>query len=322
MLFVRLTRGHGGRHRVNINHNNTCAGDLYVAESDTQRINRVRVITTDGHISTFAGAETRCSCRDPKCSCNAHENVLATNAVFPSISAIAVTPDGVVHISDQAGYRVRSIKSVLPKANAKNQYEIYSPDTHEVYIFNRFGQHVTTSNIITGQDKYKFTYAVKSPSGKLSTVTDSAENRIQLMRKSNDEVTSIENPLKERIQVRLNMRKQLEELVAPNGYNITFRYHPQSDLLLSKVERGGTTYSYDYDGEGRLTRTVLPTGQVISLNYALSVKGATVTVTRDGKEKVTTTLRGSGITHSQGKHDTVWQAMQNKHNIMLSYYDT
>lgn len=271
-----------------------------MAESDTQRINRIRVISTDGHIATFAGAETRCNCRDPTCFCHAHENVLATSAVFPSISAIAVTPDDVVHISDQAGYRVRSIRSLLPEVNSKNEYEIFSPDTHEVYVFNRFGQHVSTRNIITGQIKYKFTYTVKSPSGKLSTVTDAAENRVQLMRDGKSEVTSIENPIKERISVKLNIWHQLEEMVAPNGYNITFRYHTQSGLLLSKVERGGSTYSYDYDGEGRLTRTVLPTGQVISLNYALSVRGAQVTVSRDGKEVVTTTLRGTGITHTAG----------------------
>lgn len=277
------------------------SGDLYVAESDTQRINRIRVISTDGHISTFAGAETRCNCQDPSCFCHAHENVLATSAVFPSISAIAVTPDDVVHISDQAGYRVRSIKSILPEPNRDNEYKIFSPDTHEVYVFNRFGQHVSTRNIVTGQIMYKFSYTVKSPSAKLSTVTDAAENRIQLLRNGNGEVTSIENPLKQRIQVRLNMRNQLEEMVAPDGYNITFRYHVISGLLLSKVERGGSTYSYEYDNEGRLSRTVLPTGQVISLNYALSVRGAQVTVAKDDKELETTTVRGTAITHAAGE---------------------
>ena len=46
------------------------------------------------------------------------------------------------------------------------------------------------------QVKYRFTYTVKSPSGKLSIVTDAADNRIQLMRNGQGEVTSIENPLK------------------------------------------------------------------------------------------------------------------------------
>ena len=278
-----------------------CTGDLYVAESDTQRINRVRVISTDGHISTFAGAETRCNCREPTCPCHSHENVLATSAIFPSISAITVTPDEVVHISDQTGYRVRSIKSQLPVANKNDEYEIFSPDTHEVYVFNRFGQHITTRNIVTGQMMYKFTYTGKTSYGKLSKVTDSADNVIQLMRDVRDEkVTSIENPLKERIQVRLNMRKQLEELVAPNGFNITFRYHVKSRLLRSKIERCGSTYSYDYDNEGRLMRTILPTGQVISLDYVLNERGAKVTVSRDGTEVISTTIRGNGITHSSG----------------------
>ncbi|KAF2358723.1 YD repeat, partial [Trinorchestia longiramus] len=199
------------------------------------------------------------------------------------------------------------IKSLLPEPNSKDEYEIFSPDTHEVYVFNRFGQHVSTRNVVTDQVIYNFTYTVKSPSGKLSTVIDAAGNRIQLMRDGNGEVTSIENPLKQRIQVKLNMRNQLEELVGPDGYNITFRYHVISWLLLSKVERGGSTYSYDYDNEGRLSRTVLPTGQVISLNYALSVRGAQVTVARDENELETTTVRGSSITHTAGFVRTVSQ---------------
>ena len=62
-------------------------------------------------------------------------------------------------------------------------------------------------------------------------------------------------------------------------------------------------YSYSYDGEGRLTRSVLPTGRVISLQYSLGVEGASVLVTQDGKEKTVATLHGSVYTYTKGKNN-------------------
>lgn len=38
-------------------------GDLYIVESDTHHINRVRVVSTDGRIHHFAGAKSKCDCR-------------------------------------------------------------------------------------------------------------------------------------------------------------------------------------------------------------------------------------------------------------------
>lgn len=89
-------------------------GDLYVAESDSQRINRVRRIGTDGRIITVAGAESKCNCLDAGCNCFDEERHLATASRFNTISAIAVAPDGVLHICDQANYRLRAVTSSLP----------------------------------------------------------------------------------------------------------------------------------------------------------------------------------------------------------------
>ena len=76
-------------------------GDLYVAESDSQRINRVRLVTTDGKISHFAGAESKCNCLDQNCPCYEEDYYLASTSKFNTISAICMTPDGVLHVADQ-----------------------------------------------------------------------------------------------------------------------------------------------------------------------------------------------------------------------------
>ncbi|CAL4085535.1 unnamed protein product, partial [Meganyctiphanes norvegica] len=276
-------------------------GELYVGESDTQRINRVRVITSDGRITTFAGAESPCNCRDSQCLCHAYDNVSAASAVFSSISAIAVTPDGVLHISDQTKHMVRSVRSLLPEPNANKHYEIYSPDTHEVYVFNKYGQHHETRNLVTGEKIYEFSYSSNDKTGKLSRVRDAAGNDFQLIRSSFTHVSAIENPQKQRVQIRLSLNKMLQELVAPDGYNITFRYYEgDSGLMHYKIEAGGRSYAYEYDQHGRLTQAVLPTGQVINLNFDLSVSGANITVTRDGKDPVDTRVRGGTFNHTAG----------------------
>ncbi|XP_063885071.1 teneurin-m-like isoform X4 [Scylla paramamosain] len=282
-------------------------GELYVAESDSQRINRVRIITSDGRISLFAGAESECNCRDPNCHCFTYDNVSAKSAIFFSISSIAVTPDGVLHISDQAGYRIRSVRTVLPKLIDRKHYEIVSPDSHEVYLFNGRGQHTETRNLITGQTIYKFVYDSHSSVSRLSRVFDGAGNKFQILRERGGNVNAIDTPQKQRIKIHLTMTEKLEQLVAPNGYNISFTYNSlrSSGLISSKIEAYGRTYSYDYDEQGRLTRAVLPTGQIIQLNFDLSERGAEVTVTRDGKNPVKSTVRGNTLTHSSGPIEAV-----------------
>ncbi len=172
-------------------------GDLYVAESDSQRINRVRRIGTDGRIATVAGAESKCNCLDAGCSCYDEERHLAAASRFNTISAIAVDPAGVLFVCDQANYRLRAVTSSLPTSEPAGStigtFDIYSPETQEVYVFNRFGQHVATRSMVTGRNVYLFGYNVNTSNGKVSTVTDSAGNKIFLFRDYSNQVTSIEN---------------------------------------------------------------------------------------------------------------------------------
>ena len=214
-----------------------------------------------------------------------------------------MTPDGVLHISDQAGYRVRSVRTVLPKLIDRKHYEIISPDSHEVYLFNGRGQHIETKNLVTGQTIYKFMYDSHSSASRLWTVSDGAGNNFHIIRERGGNANAIETPQKQMIKIHLTMTEKLEQLVAPNGYNISFTYNSlrSSGLISSKIEAYGRTYSYDYDEQGRLTRAVLPTGQIIQLNFDLSARGAEVTVTRDGKNPVKTRVRGNTLTHTSGK---------------------
>lgn len=271
------------------------AGDLYVAESDSQRINRVRLITTDGKISMYAGAESKCNCLERGCDCFEADHYLASNSKFNTISAVVVSPGGIVHIADQANYRIRSVMASIPDASGAREYEIYSPDMQEIYIFNRFGQHVTSKNILTGENNYVFTYTVNTSNGKLSTVTDAAGNKVFLLRDYSTSVNSIENTKGQKCRLKMSRMKMLQELRTPDNFNVTFDYYGPSGLLKSKYDSTGRSYVYRYDEFGRLTSAVTPTGRIINLNFDLSLKGATVRITENNKKPVSILIKGSSV---------------------------
>ncbi|XP_059482465.1 teneurin-m isoform X2 [Neocloeon triangulifer] len=279
-------------------------GDLYVAESDSQRINRVRVIGTDGKIQHFAGAESKCNCLDRGCGCFDEDHFLAATSKFNTISSITVTPDGILHISDQANYRIRSVTASLPEANASREYEIYSPETQEIYIFNRFGQHTSTKNILTGETIYLFAYNVNTSNGKLSTVTDAAGNKVFLLRDYASNVNSIENTKGQKCRLRMSRMRMLQELGTPDNYNVTFDYHGSTGLLKTKLDSTGRSYVYNYDIFGRLTSAVTPTGQVIALSFDLSTIGATVKVKQGDLKPVSLLIAGPSVSKKFGESET------------------
>ncbi|KAK0093016.1 hypothetical protein PV326_000107, partial [Microctonus aethiopoides] len=271
------------------------SGNLYIAESDSQRINRIRIIGTDGKISPFAGAESKCNCLERGCDCFEADHYLASTSKFNTISAVTVSADGVVHIGDQANYRIRSVMASIPDASGAREYEIYSPDTQEIYVFNRFGQHIATKNILTGETFYLFTYNVNTSNGKLSTVTDASGNKVFLLRDYSSQVNSIENTKGQKCRLRMSRMKMLHELSTPDNYNVTFDYHGATGLLKTKLDSTGRSYVYNYDEFGRLTSTVTPTGKVISLTFDLSVKGATVKIGQNNRKPVSMLIKGSSV---------------------------
>ncbi|XP_038213465.1 teneurin-m isoform X4 [Zerene cesonia] len=279
------------------------AGDLYVAESDSQRINRVRLITTDGKISLYAGAESKCNCLERGCDCFEADHFLASNSKFNTISAVAVSPDGIVHIADQANYRIRSVMASIPDASGAREYEIYSPDTQEIYIFNRFGQHIMTKNILTGENNYIFTYTVNTSNGKLSTVTDAAGNKVFLLRDYSSLVNSIENTKGQKCRLKMSRMKMLQELRTPDNFNVTFDYHGTTGLLKAKYDSTGRSYIYKYDEFGRLTSAVTPTGRIITLTFDLSLKGATVLVSENNKKPTSILIKGSSVNTRIGESE-------------------
>lgn len=103
------------------------SGDLFIAEADTRRVNFIRLVDTAGRVTHFAGktqekVRNNCGCNmsittaspisnhelPTACICGAGdvttsnaETLLSSNARFQAISALTVSPGGVLHVADQ-----------------------------------------------------------------------------------------------------------------------------------------------------------------------------------------------------------------------------
>ena len=259
-------------------------GDLFVAESDSQRINRIRKISTDGKISTYAGADSKCNCLDVTCKCFSDQDFLAANVKFSAIAAIACAPDGVLYIADQGNYRLRAVSSSIPPEQSDGVFEVPDSETQELYIFNKFGQHVLTKDIMTSNVLVKMIYSQATSNGKLSSVTDASGNKLTIMRDYKGQVNALQTSNGHKYNLKMSRVGDLEIFETPTKAKTMFKYLRSKGLRRSKRDSSNKAYVYEYDEYGRLINAITPTGEAISLEFNLtSVGGAAINVRKDGE---------------------------------------
>lgn len=261
------------------------SGELFIAESDARRINRVSVVNTNARISIYAGRDSKCNCQESDCTCLDDSNLLALEAVFGSVSAIAVGPDGQLFISDQANRRIQAIKTSIPSLSEQHEYHVYSPEDREIYIFNRFGLHLETKEIGSNRVYYKFSYSVSTSNGKLIGISDSTGGKIKIIRDYSGQVSAIENSLQQRFELALDMRKRmLTQLKSDDNWTTAlYSYHRSTELIQARIAGNGEYHAFYYDRNGRLEEVITPTGDKISLVSDLEVEGAKVNITKNAR---------------------------------------
>jgi hypothetical protein len=245
-------------------------GDLYIAETDSRKVNAVRVIDPSGRISDFAGRQAlpRCECSQKSgffnascvCPSTAHatiaasapttaatETMLSSNAQFDSISAMAVSPDGVLHVADQGSLHILSLQHYLPSPDENGDYQIPYPPTREIYTFNRYGQHVATRDLTSGKVRYSFLYSKNTSFGKLSTVTDGSGNKLLFLRDYSNVVSTIETTQDHKSDLRISGVGFLTKLQQEKARSeIELDYDSVTGLLTSKSDTKGNTFIYRY----------------------------------------------------------------------------
>ena len=274
---------------------------LYIVESDNKRINRVRVVNPDGTIEHYMGGEPKCDCRDADCSCFDPKEVLARSILLDAPTAITVTPDGVLHVSDMGNVRVYSVIAGLPKQNNYGNYDIIYPQNQEVYTFNRFGQHIHTKDITTGIYVYNFTYNVNSFYGKLVQVQDHKRQTLKIRRDYTAQAKEIIAPVGNVCKLQLDNMGQLETFETGDGGWTRFTYTSGTGLLDTKETSEKHTYLYNYDENGRLASVVLPTGEMTEVLTDVDASGALTHLSTGGADSVSMATNGNLLTIVHGK---------------------
>lgn len=145
-------------------------GELYIAARDSHRVNTIRVVDSAGKMSHFAGQQKDASRGEGQCECSNNNNttpsssldplesrgsecggacadaaessgtetLLSSNSRFTSISALTVSPDGVLHVADQGSLHILALQPYLPNHDDGGEFNIPFPPSNEVYFFNRF----------------------------------------------------------------------------------------------------------------------------------------------------------------------------------------
>ncbi len=276
-------------------------GDLFVAESDSQRVNRVRRVATDGTLSTYAGADSRCNCLDAACQCFDPHRHLAATAKFSAVSSLACTPDGVLYIADQGNLRVRAVSSSIPPEKSDGVFEVPDPDAQELYIFNKFGQHVLTKDVMTSNVLYQMTYTQSTSDGKLSSVVDSHGRKLTFVRDYKGRVSALQTSNGLKYSLEMSKVGNLESFQEDStGRREEFTYYSTSGLLKSKLDSSDRAYVYEYDDYGRLVTAVTPTGEALSLSFNLTSAGAAIELRRDGAVDRVLQVRGDQVVSREG----------------------
>lgn len=131
-----------------------------------------------------------------------------------------------------------------------------SPGSNELYIFNKYGQHVFTKNSITGQVLYSFMYDSDTSLGKLSAITDVRGSRISFLRDSSRNLIAIESTNGAKCKVSVNQQGLLEQFIDPDNLTTRFFYDASSGLMTTRRDSSGFNLFYKYDPNGRLVGVI------------------------------------------------------------------
>ncbi|XP_054607705.2 teneurin-3 isoform X3 [Nothobranchius furzeri] len=269
-------------------------GVLYIAETDEKKIHRIRQVSTDGEITHLAGAASDCDCKDTSCDCYQTGDGYAKDARLNCPSSLVVSPDGTLYVADLGNIRIRSIRCNQPRtgslASGPNSYEVASPASQELYVFDANGTHQFTMSLVTGDYKYNFSYSNEED---VTAVTDSSGNTLRIRRDSNRMPVRVVAPDNQVIWLTIGTNGGLKSLTAQGQELVLLTYHGNSGLLATKSIQIGWTTFYDYDSEGRLTNVTVPTGVVTSLHSDMSSGAIGVEIETSGKDEdvsITTNL--------------------------------
>ena len=166
----------------------------------------------------------------------------------------------------------------MPTSEEDAVFEVPDPDTQELYIFNRFGQHIQTKDIMTQSVLHSFEYHQSTSNGILVSVTDASGRKLSILRDYSGQVTAIQTSNGHKHVLTVNRMGYLESYQRTDGYRVEFQYVSATGLLLSRLDSGEYGQMFQYDQYGRLVQSVAPTGELTRLTFNLTSQGGNIRV--------------------------------------------
>ena len=163
-------------------------GELYLAEKSVGSEYEVHAVTRAGQLRTvIAGAaRAECVCDVGNCSlCTAAAApgpLAAAQVTFRALSALALSPEGHLHLADNRALQILTVRPRAPARDSAGHYEVPDTAAREVFTFDRLGQHLATRSALTGATRHVFEYSKSLGIGKLLKVTDAIGNKLILHR--------------------------------------------------------------------------------------------------------------------------------------------
>ena len=279
-------------------------GQLYFSENAGKKISYIKIVESNGNVKPFSGRTDDCRCLSNWCECRDQaKSRLAESVKLSSVSAVTMSPSDTLFVADQGSLRILHMKPYFPKALPNGDYQIPNPETNEIYVFNRYGQHVNTRDMRTGRIIYSFMYNINTSTGKLSHVQDSSGNKISFLRDSRNQVNTVENSLGRKYKLVMS-RKGLESFEVGNNLTIKLEYKFDSGLLVSRSDSTGGTFIYQYDNQGRIMKQICETGQTYTYTSDLSENGFNINIKKNDQPYVKVDLEKypQEISYKTGKY--------------------
>ncbi|KRY57863.1 Teneurin-m, partial [Trichinella britovi] len=249
------------------------SGMLAVSETDKKILHRVQVFDSRGRLHQTIGGEMRCHCNRKNCPCNSEDVVPVSQARLHRPVAVAYSEADTLFIVDQGNLKIRSIQPAISQLKPVNDiYQISFSDSHEIYGFNQFGQHIYTKDMNTNLFKYNFSYHIDTSYGKLISFTLSDGQRIFIRRKKPNKML-IELPEVFEITVELNpINRWTEKITGTRLINeLRYEYIGDTGLIKRKSDDLGQQWHFDYDSNGRIRSFKTPSGSIINMRPSIFV---------------------------------------------------
>ncbi len=149
-------------------------GDLFILENDNNKVKQILILKSNGgDLELFYDNNNN---NNNKIESDHQSNFLFNG--FNDPISIAVHQNKSVYVLDRGDNCLYHIKNSILKDDFSGKYTIVSPETREAYVFNRFGLHLNTIDLMTGLTLFNFTYNGNALYGKLTSITD--QNKVLL----------------------------------------------------------------------------------------------------------------------------------------------